>query len=116
MPEMMNPNRQTARAGATQPEAASVTGNLVRKTADSGAGAPPCTIEAFLVHEPRRRSTAILLCLLLGWAGVHRFYVGKKTTGRLYLLTGGILGLGVVVDLALILTGTFTDRFGRPLE
>jgi hypothetical protein len=73
-------------------------------------------LEASLVHEPRRRSTAFWLCLFLGWAGCHRFYVGKRGTGRLYLLTGGFFFLGVLVDLALILAGTFTDRFGRPLQ
>jgi hypothetical protein len=111
MPDIMNPDGEAKQA------VAGVAGSAVRKTASSGAArVSPDPVEMFLVHEPRRRSTALLLCLFLGWAGCHRFYVGKRTTGRVYLLTGGILFLGVVVDLALILTGAFTDRFGRALE
>ena len=73
-------------------------------------------VEPLLVHPPRRRSTAILLCLFFGWLGCHRFYVGKRTSGRFYLLTGGVFFLGVLVDLVLILLGYFEDQFGRPLQ
>ena len=41
----------------------------------------------------------ILLCLLLGTLGVHRFYVGKIGTGVLQLITLGGLGIWVLVDL-----------------
>ena len=33
-----------------------------------------------------------------GALGAHRFYMGKWETGFLYLLTGGILGVGLVYD------------------
>ena len=72
--------------------------------------------ESLFEHERRSRRNAFLLCLFLGWMGCHRFYVGKRTTGRIYLMTSGIFFLGVLVDLVLIAAGTFTDRFGRPLE
>lgn len=39
------------------------------------------------------------LACLLGAAGIHRFYLGKKWTGLLYLLTFGLFGIGQVVDL-----------------
>ena len=71
--------------------------------------------DTLLVHAPKTRRTALLLCIFLGWMGGHRFYVGKKGTGRLYLLTCGILFLGVIVDLVMILLGSFEDREGQPL-
>src|SRR5271166_2049850 len=44
----------------------------------------------------RSRLIALLLCLFLGYVGVHRFYVGKIGTGVLWLLTGGLFGIGYV--------------------
>ena len=40
-----------------------------------------------------------VLHTFLGFFGVHRFYMGKIFTGVLYLLTGGLLGVGYVYDL-----------------
>jgi TM2 domain-containing membrane protein YozV len=47
---------------------------------------------------------AYLLWLLglLGFCGIHRFYVGKPLTGLLWLFTGGLLLVGQFIDLFLI--------------
>ncbi|MCB9780327.1 MAG: TM2 domain-containing protein [Alphaproteobacteria bacterium] len=42
------------------------------------------------------------LLWLFGFTGAHRFYYGKKVTGLLWLLTGGLCGVGWFVDLFLI--------------
>lgn len=42
---------------------------------------------------------AWILLTFLGLFGIHRFYMGKWFTGIIYLLTGGILGLGYLYDL-----------------
>ena len=59
--------------------------------------------------------TAYLLCLSLGNLGVHRFYTGHYGTGLLMLLTGGGFGLWWIVDLILIATNQFEDKYGRRL-
>lgn len=64
----------------------------------------------------KSKGTAALLCFFLGVLGVHRFYVGKIGTGILYLFTGGLFGLGMIVDLILILADSFKDKAGNPLQ
>jgi TM2 domain-containing membrane protein YozV len=39
-----------------------------------------------------------VLLTFLGIFGIHRFYLGKWLTGLLWLLTGGLLLLGVLYD------------------
>lgn len=67
------------------------------------------------MYSYKSRKTALLLALFFGDFGLHRFYVGKIGTGALYLLTGGLFGIGSLVDFILICMGRFTDKYGNRL-
>ncbi len=88
----------------------------------------------------KKRLPALLLVLFLPVLGAHRFYVGKtgsaiamifgyvsgiigmslimaqETSGILFMLIGTGIAIWQVVDLVMIITGSFTDIEGKPLE
>lgn len=62
--------------------------------------------------SPKSRTVALLLAIFLGCLGVHRFYLGKIGTGIVWLLTGGCLGIGWLIDIILIACGSMRDGYG----
>jgi TM2 domain-containing membrane protein YozV len=58
----------------------------------------------------KNRLVALLLCIFLGWAGGHRFYVNKVGTGILMLFTMGGFGLWYFLDTIMIALGAFKDK------
>ena len=65
--------------------------------------------------SPKSRLAAALLAWFLGVFGIHRFYVGKVGTGILMIFTLGGLGIWTLVDLIMILVGSFRDKEGLRL-
>lgn len=53
--------------------------------------------------KPKSKWLAFLLCLFLGYVGVHKFYEGKALMGVLYLFTGGLFGIGWIIDIITLL-------------
>ncbi|MFN3499958.1 MAG: NINE protein [Pannonibacter indicus] len=47
---------------------------------------------------------------------MHRFYTGKIGTGILMILTLGGLGIWSLIDLIMIIVGSYKDKQGLPLR
>jgi TM2 domain-containing membrane protein YozV len=82
----------------------------------------------------KNRLTAMVLCILLGFFGVHRLYAGKLGTGFL-MLYGTIVSIAVLManipiglmclvtmgafvanDLAVLAFGQFMDCYGKTMS
>ena len=50
----------------------------------------------------KNKWVAFLLCLFFGFFGVHKFYEGKILLGIVYIFTGGLFGIGVLIDLVIL--------------
>jgi len=64
----------------------------------------------------KSKKTTLLLCIFLGFLGVHYFYVGKPGRGFLFMFTFGLMGFGWIIDIFTILNGTFKDGNGAPVK
>lgn len=62
------------------------------------------------VYSKKSKAAALILCIFLGYFGVHYFYVGKTGTGLLYLFTFGLFGIGWFIDIFRIACGSFKDK------
>ena len=64
----------------------------------------------------RSRGVALALCVVGGWCGLHRFYVGKTKTALAMIPTLGGFGIWWFYDLVLIAAGEFRDADDLPLR
>lgn len=64
----------------------------------------------------KKKGTAFLLCLFLGYIGAHYFYVGRFGRGLIALFTMDFFMIGWIADIIKIASGTFTDNAGMPLR
>ncbi|WIJ46183.1 TM2 domain-containing protein [Curtobacterium citreum] len=51
------------------------------------------------VRPQKHIGTAYKWLIFFGGFGAHRYYMGKIGTGILYTCTGGLVGIGVLVDI-----------------
>lgn len=68
------------------------------------------------VSDDDRWLITLLLCILVGSLGVHRFYTGNILTGVLMLITLGGCGVWTIVDIVMIAGNTYRDGDGKTLK
>ena len=94
--------------------------------------AQPGTVVPAAGISPKSRLATTLLAWFLGWAGAHRFYIGKTGTAVVMLLLSiigwatfwliiGFIPLGIVwvwqlVDFIFAVVGKMTDKDGLLIE
>lgn len=81
-------------------------------------GIPNFDVSKFVnsvIPSGKSKTVTLILCIFLGYFGVHRFYTGKIGTGIIYLFTAGIFGIGWIVDIITIAVGSYRDGNNRPL-
>jgi TM2 domain-containing membrane protein YozV len=72
---------------------------------------------------PRSKAAAAILAFLLGWLGVHNFYLGRNGLGIVQLsatvascgLLAPVVWVWAFVEGVMVLTGALRDAQGRPL-
>jgi Zn/Cd-binding protein ZinT len=75
----------------------------------------PAFLETTNITDPKGEKSLIITLILfifLGFFGAHRFYLGHIGIGVLYLFTGALCGVGLLIDLVLLLTGRLKPRNG----
>ena len=54
----------------------------------------------------RDKYVALFLCFFFGYLGIHKFYENKIGLGLLYMFTGGLFYIGVILDFITLLFKT----------
>ena len=62
--------------------------------------------------QEKSQIIALILVLLVGGLGIHRFYLGYTWQGVVQLLTGGGCGIWALIDLIRIITGDLKPKGG----
>lgn len=88
-------------------------GEQVSTTATS---CPKCGANQGAPKSDKGYIPTVLLCLFFGALGFHRFYVGKIGTGLLMLITFGGLGIWALIDLIIVIIGSFKDKGGLVIK
>jgi len=60
-------------------------------------------------------TVTLILAILVGSLGIDRFYSGSILLGVLKLFTLGGLGLWWLIDLIMLVTGSYKDGNGNPI-
>lgn len=84
---------------------------------DQALSCPHCGYRMLTPDQSERDwLVTLLLCFFLGGFGIHSFYVGKTAIGVVQLLTLGGCGIWALVDLIMIVVGSYRDGEGKLLS
>jgi len=98
------------------PTPAPAAGGMAINMGSFGAGVAPVVMQQGM-NSDKDWTTTLLLSLvgLFGICGIDRFYTGSIGLGILKLLTFGGCGIWWLVDLIMLVTGSYKDVNGMPV-
>ena len=76
----------------------------------------PAPVASESSKSDKQKLVAALLCLFLGYFGVHRFYLGYTSIGVIQIFTLGGCGIWWIIDFIMILTGGLKDADSKELS
>ncbi len=83
---------------------AQATPNIIINNANTNTNSNVNTnVNAMGMGRRKNKWVALLLCAFLGFFGAHKFYEGKAGMGILYMFTGGLFFIGVIIDFIALL-------------
>ena len=94
----MKCGRQVEEIGAQQAQSP----NIVINNSNTNTNVNRNTVG--VMGRPKNKWVALTLCLLVGFLGGHKFYEGKTGMGVLYMFTGGLFFIGVIIDFIALLS------------
>jgi TM2 domain-containing membrane protein YozV len=65
----------------------------------------PAVRETTAIDRPRRdvlTAYVLLVPAMFGLSGLHRFYLGRWVSGVIWLVTGGLCGVGSIIDMVMM--------------
>jgi TM2 domain-containing membrane protein YozV len=74
----------------------------IRRFGEMRMNEPSQNIDIIKILNDTHSKTMGYLLLVFGFLGSHRFYYGRPWTGTLWFLSGGLFGIGWIVDIFLI--------------
>ena len=66
--------------------------------------------------SPKSKQTTLILVIVVGLLGVHDFYVGRIGMGILKLFTCNFFGIGWIIDMVKVASGSYKDGAGEPIR
>ena len=77
--------------------------NIIINNNNSASASAAATNIGGMYGRLKNKWVAFFLCLFLGYIGAHKFYEGKIGMGILYIFTGGLFGIGWLIDIIVLL-------------